>query len=115
MNGFVAIDSARGKELGFTSDRFTTDSYLWEFPERIMASLITSKANGNFRALVAAIHAQGKAVAVPTPLGRMRQIVEKNGYIHTVEPWPDVGGCDVWTCPPRHSMDPANLVDRGKD
>jgi hypothetical protein len=104
MNEMIAIDSARGKELGFTSDRFTTDSYLWEFPERIMVSLITSKAKGNFKALVAAIHAQGKAVAVPTPLGRMQRIVEKNGYVHTLEPVEDagvvVGGCDVWTCSP---------------
>ena len=96
----IVVDSERGKELGFTSDRFTQDSYLWEEPERIMVSLITSHGAGNFRALVAAIHAQGKAVAVPTPLGHMRRIVEKNGYVHSVEEVPDVGPCHVWTCVP---------------
>ena len=99
MIGMIAVDSTRGKELGFTSDRFTDDSYLWEEETRIMVSLITSLKKGNFRALVAAIHAQGKAVAVPSPLGGMERILKKNGYVHSIEDTP-AGGCHVWTCLP---------------
>ncbi len=99
MRGMIEVDSERGRELGFTSDRFSTDSYLWEEPERIMVSLIFSRTPGNFRALVRCIHEQGKAVAVPTPLGDMRRIVEKCGYRFTLEHDDQMGEtCEVWTC-----------------
>jgi hypothetical protein len=99
MNGMIAIDSERGKELGFTSDRFSPDSYLWEEPERIMISLIFSRTPGNFRYLVRRIHEQGKDVAVPTPLGDMRRIVEKCGYQFALEfDEATDGTCEVWTC-----------------
>lgn len=99
MTGMIAVDSERGMELGFTSDRFSADSYLWEEPERIMVSLIFSRTPGNFRYLVRRIHEQGKAVAVPTPLGDMRQIVEKCGYRFALEEDEAMGEtCEVWTC-----------------
>ncbi len=100
MTGMIEIDSERGKQLGFTSDRFTLDSYLWEEPDRIMVSLIQSRKPGSFKALVAAILADGKCVAVPTPLGDMQRIVEKNGYVHTVEDAGEMGPCHIWTCSP---------------
>ena len=93
--GMIKVDSERGKELGFTSGFFTADSYLWEQPKRILISLIESRTPGSFRMLVRKIHEQGKDVAVPTPLGRMRRIVEKCGYRFDEEE----EGVEVWTCP----------------
>ena len=107
--GMIEIDSDRGKQLGFTSDRFSADSYLWEEPERIMVSLIFSHAKGNFRGLVQAIHSQGKAVAVPTPLGDMRRILAKNGYRQAMEIDEQMGeACEVWTL--RCSENPKDCV-----
>lgn len=102
--GMIELDSERGQQLGFTSDRFHFGSYLWDEPERVMISFIHSKAKGNFRALVAAIHAEGKAVAVPTPLLAMERIVRKNGYTYAVEPFEIEGvkePVEVWTLAPR--------------
>ena len=96
MNGIIEVDSQRGKEIGFTSERFFPDSYLWDDADRVMVSFIHSRAPGNFRALVAAIHAEGKTVAVPTPLGRMEGILRRNGYQHVVESDPEMGDVHVW-------------------
>jgi hypothetical protein len=95
----ITVDSERGQELGFTSEWFTADSYLWEEPTRIMISLIQGRTPGVFRMLVRKIHEQGKDVAVPTPLGRMRNIVEKCGYRFLREVDEASGEeCEVWTC-----------------
>jgi hypothetical protein len=96
VNGIIELDSARGQQLGFTSARFNHGSYLWDDDDRVLVSFVWSRAPGNFRALVAAIHAEGKTVAVPTPLPRMEAIVRKNGYTHAVE----FDGVDVWSLPP---------------
>jgi hypothetical protein len=95
----IEVDSERGKALGFTSDRFTEDSYLWDEPGCVWVSLITSRQKGNFCQLVAAILAEGSAVVVPNPLEQMERIVKKNGYVHSVEPT-DLGPCDLWTLRP---------------
>ena len=108
MSGIIEIDSERGKQLGFTSDRFHADSYLWDDDGRVMVSFIHSKAKESFKALVDAILAEGKAVAVPTPLPRMEQIVRKNGYAHEVEMTEIGEPCDVWT------LRPADLNTEGQ-
>ena len=97
--GIIEIDTERGKQLGLTSDRFMPGTYLWEEPARIMISFVHTVGKGNFKALVAAIHAEGKDVAVPTPLPMMERIVRKNGYIHSIEDAGDIGPCEVWTLP----------------
>jgi 5-formyltetrahydrofolate cyclo-ligase len=81
----IELDSDRGKELGFTSDRFNHGSYLWDGDGRVMVSFIWSRQKGNFRELVEAVHNEGKAVAIPTPLSEMERIVKKNGYTRTEE------------------------------
>lgn len=95
-NGIIELDSARGKQLGFTSDRFGFGSYLWDSPGRVTVSFIVSHAKGNFRLLVNAILAEGKEIAVPTPFPEMQRILTKNGYRHTVESDEEVGPVDVW-------------------
>ena len=99
QSGLIAVDSERGRQLGLTSDCFDPATYLWEEPERIMVSFVSSRKRGSFRALVAAIHAEGKAVAVPTPLARMGYIVRKNGYQHSTEDT-EGGPCEIWTLKP---------------
>lgn len=81
-DGGIPLDSDLGNLLGFTSDRFGKGSYLWKLNGAIIVSLITlSLKTGNFRELVESILANGFRVEIPTPIGRMRNIVEKCGYI----------------------------------
>lgn len=100
MTGKIEMDSERGAALGFTRARFLLGSYLWEEPDRIFVSMIQSRQRGNFRELVAAILAEGKAVAIPTPVGDMQRIVRKNGYVHTVEAAEFGLTVDLWTLKP---------------
>lgn len=102
MTGMISVDSERGQELGFTSDKFSADSYLWDKPDAVVISLIFSHYRGNFRSLVEAIHAENKRVIVPTPLGRMAKIVRKCGYAQTVSD----DGCELWILePPKKGAD----------
>lgn len=93
-DGIITLDSERGKEFGFTSDRF--DGYLWKVGEYIVVSLIVSHAAGNFRDLVASIQSKGYGVKIPTPLGRMEYIVRKNGYQMQIEEDELMGPVEVW-------------------
>ena len=101
----IEIDSERGKQLGFTSDRFDFGSYLWEEQDRIMVSLVSSKQKGNFKTLVDAIHSQRKSIAIPTPLGKMAELVRRNGYVHSIEEDQFMGPVNIWT------LDPPNPED----
>ena len=81
-DGVIHLDSNFGKSLGFTSDRFGRDSFLWKINDVIVISMITlSLRTGNFRELVEKILAYGFSIEVPMPIGRMRTIVEKCGYV----------------------------------
>lgn len=97
--GLIDVDSERGKQIGLTSDRFEHGTYLWEQPKRILVSFVASRVPGSFRGLVAAIHAEGKDVAVPTPLPNMERIVRKNGYVHSTEDDDEMGPVEIWTLP----------------
>lgn len=99
LDGIIELDSERSKVLGFTRDKY--DGYLWKAGGAVIISFIVSKRRGNFRELVRRIHALGLAVKVPTPLGRMKAIVRKNGYQHTKEPFDEAGEhVDVWVLMP---------------
>lgn len=106
-NGIIEMDSERGKELGFTSERFSLGSYLWDTPGRVTVSFIASRARGNFRGLVERILAEGKEVAVPTPLSAMASIVRRNGYVRTFEEHEMGGEVEVWILKPRAESDRA--------
>lgn len=100
LDGIINLDTDRAKVLGFTSDKY--DGYLWKQGDAVMVSFIMSKQRGNFRELVHRIHALGLTVKVPTPLGRMQEILMKNGYQHTQEPFDEELGemVDVWVLKP---------------
>lgn len=95
-DGLIALDSEKGIELGFTSQRFGSMSYLWEKDGAIIISFIMSLRRGNFRNLVHTILSKGYRVEIPTPLGRMRQIVEKCGYVQQLRLDEDYGEVEVW-------------------
>lgn len=97
-DGIIDLHTDRGRELGFTSDRF--EGYLWKKGESITISFIVSKQRGNFRELVRVIHGRGWAVSIPTPLGRMLQIVAKEGYRLEVIDDDELGPVDIWTLDP---------------
>jgi len=80
-NGMVELDSAFGKEIGFTSDKFSPASYLWLDEGVITISMIESlhPGKGNFREMIDQIRKKGYAVEVPAPFPRMRKILEKLG------------------------------------
>lgn len=98
-DGMICIDSEIGRKIGFTGDRF--EGYLWKIGSEVFVSSIVSKAPGSFRSLVAAIHQIGLTVVVPTPLGRMQEIVRKNDYQHERR-WCEEFGeeVDLWTLKP---------------
>jgi hypothetical protein len=104
IDGIINLDTERGRVLGFTIDRY--DGYLWKTGDSIIISLIESKQRGNFRELVQRIHEHGWTVKVPTPLSRMEEIVRKNGYRLTIEPFSDEDPipCEVWVLPPPNNL-----------
>ena len=102
-DGIVRLGSAFATQLGFTSDRFTPDSYLWLDGDAVMVSFVmsTQPGKGNFRRMVARCHALGLTVKIPTPLGRMLRIVIVNGYRRAME-HDEVSGeqVEVWVLAP---------------
>lgn len=100
-DGIIDLDTERAQAIGFTSDKY--EGYLWKEDDAVVISFIVSKKRGNFRELVRRIHALGLTVRVPTPLGRMQEILIKNGYQHTVEPFDLEPGetVDVWSLKPK--------------
>lgn len=100
-DGIIDLLTERGDSIGFTVDRFHDGSYLWKKGDAIIISFIWSRERGNFRELVRRIHELGLAVEVPTPMGRMAEIVKKNGYIHTPRYCPEMeSNVDVWRLEP---------------
>jgi hypothetical protein len=99
-DGVIELDSDRGRRLGFTSDRF--GGYLWKLGEYVMISMAISSERGNFRQLVEEIQSLGMGVKIPTPIGRMQNIVREAGYQQSVEFDETYGeGVEVWVLKPR--------------
>ncbi|HEX5704901.1 MAG TPA: hypothetical protein VFX97_17010 [Pyrinomonadaceae bacterium] len=96
----ISIDDPYARILGFTSDKFHGDSYLFRDGERVMISFIHCKEHGKgyLSGLFAAIESQGLRVAVPTPLGRMEAILRHKGFERHFEPFSG-GACEVWEKP----------------
>jgi hypothetical protein len=95
QNGMIKPDSDAGKEIGFLSVKFS--GWLWKKDDVIIISFIESKARGNFKELIETIRSKGFRVDIPTPLGRMQDIVLKNGYVHHIVHDEDMGPVDVWS------------------
>ena len=96
-DGHIAPDSEEGSELGFTEDKFS--GWLWKNGDRIIVSMIESKqqGKGNFKWLIDNIKAQGYKVDIPTPIGRMSDILRDNGYKMRIVNDPIWGSAEVWS------------------
>ena len=79
-DGIINIDSEPAKQLGFTSDRFEPDSYLWRKGNTIIISLIIAKQKGMFCQLIKSILQHGFDFQIPTPSNRMCEIGEKQNW-----------------------------------
>ena len=99
-DGMIQLDSQLGKELGFTPDKFSEDSYLWFDGGRVWISFIASvrEGQGNLSALLKAIESRGWRVAVPTPSSTMQSILQRKGFVMHIEPT-YFGPCQVWERP----------------
>jgi hypothetical protein len=78
--GIIEIDTDSAKQLGFTSDRFFPQSYLWRTGNTITISFIMAKQKGMFRQLINAILENGFDFEIPTPSRRMCEIAKKQGW-----------------------------------
>jgi len=101
MDGIIQIDSKQAKEFGFTSDKFSKDSYLWKEGKNIYISLIFSNkpGNGDFSKLLKSIWAGGCTVKVPTPFSHMKTILRYFYFTKTFEET-EMGECEVWVKSP---------------
>lgn len=98
--GIIELDSAFGKEIGFTSKRFTSASYLVYTDNYIWLSVIVSKqpGRGHFRELVRKIEDKGYKVKVPTPSTHLRAILQMLGFKGYVD-FGRHGRVEVWQRP----------------
>jgi len=83
-DGIIILNSDRGKEFGFTSDRF--GGWLWKTKNEILISFIESheQGKGNLRTLFDTISKKGYGIVVPTPFARMEMICKKYGMKYEV-------------------------------
>lgn len=83
-NGIIEIDTPKAKELGFTSDKISDFSYLWEDGDNLIVSCISTpelkEHTGAFRSLMEKALTKYLNVIIPTPLSRMVEIGEKQGW-----------------------------------
>lgn len=95
-DGLVNVDSPFARAIGFTSDKFI--GYGWRSGQEFYLSVISSKqeGQGHFRVLVQTLLDQGVTVKVPTPFPRMKMILERLEFCHTIEQTAEYGPCEVW-------------------
>lgn len=75
------------RSMGVTKERFTDKTFLWKIGDEIYFSYVqtTVEGQGYFREVVLKCLEKGYTVKIPVPLGRMIDIVKKNGYRYTEE------------------------------
>ncbi len=100
-DGCISPDSPAGRTFGFTTDKFTPFSYLWKKGDAVYISMISAMnpGKGNFKGLVQTLVGKGLTVKIPTPIGKMEDIVRKNYYTPTLEDT-DYGSVEVWVLNP---------------
>ena len=84
-NGIIEVDSKEGKRLGFTSNKFYADSYLWVEDDTIFISMMISKEEGKgyFTGLLKNIERIFSKIIVPIPSNKMFDILRKRGFVLT--------------------------------
>jgi hypothetical protein len=102
-DGVIEVDSDRGKVIAFTSRIWAKESFLWKRGNVIFISAIMSiePGDGSFREMVRMFSACGYTVKIPTPTGKMVDIVRKCGYRHEKDFSEEMGEeVDVWVLDP---------------
>lgn len=86
-DGMINPSDEAALSAGFTTERFTCQSYIWKVGDTIYISMVESRhpGRGHFRYMVESILMQGMTVKVSTPLYDMRRILVKNGFEHSLE------------------------------
>lgn len=86
-NGLIILDSEIGKELGFTSDRFQENSFLWLEDNKLFLSLIFSKEEhkGYVLNLLNKAKEKGYNMCACTVSERMDNILKKFGFERSCE------------------------------
>ena len=100
-DGIIELNTERGLDFGFTSDKF--EGWLWKEKEYVYISFIISKQSnqGNLKGLFDAIQEKGYGIKVPQPFALMRQICQRYGFTETQERFKEVNDdCDVWVKKP---------------
>ncbi len=95
-SGQLVPDSPEAIMLGYSSSMF--EGHLWRVGGAIYIWKIRSKepGKGHLSALVQKILDSGYTVKVPTPVGRMAEIVRHMGFTRTVEYDPELQPYEVW-------------------
>lgn len=87
--GKILVDSYYGEILGFTSDKFYADSYLW-WDGKINSIIISfisipikNRRKGYFTKLLDNIESIGRGILiqVPEPSSTMQKILTKRGFV----------------------------------
>lgn len=96
--GMIALDSEQAKEIGFTSDKFISGSYLWDEGNEISISFIGTKLEGagHLSQLFKSILNTGKGIAVPAPFPKMERILMRKGFNRETDNDPVFGPVEVW-------------------
>ncbi len=96
----IVLDSAEAVRWGFTSDRFY--GHLRRRRNSVYIWLVLSKdpGKGNFSSLVQSILDDGYTIKIPTPIGRMNEIVRARGFVPTLEFDPEGEVFEVWVKEP---------------
>jgi len=92
IDGIINIDTDRGKEFGFTSDKYS--GWLWKTGNYIIISFIESR--GYLLNLFNSILRKGYGIKVPTPFARMQKILELKDFKQTFEYSKDFGEVEIW-------------------
>lgn len=96
-NGIINLDTPRGLELDFTSDKFM--GWLWKTDKYITISMIGSlqESQGNLSKLFNKILDKGYGIKVPSPFPKMEQILIKKGFKQTYEYWKEAReDIEIW-------------------
>ena len=91
-------DDEWGETIGFTSDKFSGESYLWAKSDKsIFISFImsTQEGKGNMRALINNLLCLGLTVKVPTPFPRMECILKRMGFEKIIENDENMGPVEI--------------------
>jgi len=98
--GLIVPDSPEAVELGFSSVKFCGDLRLVNGTIYMWRILSKEPGKGRLSGLIQRMLDCGYTVKIPTPIGRMAEIVRRKGFTRTVEYDPELEPYEVWVKEP---------------